>query len=109
MRVDGFGYIGYKTSPRYDALLAKLIVWHPDGLGRSVTRARRALAEFQISGFSTNLPFLRGLLDTGVLGSPQLHTRYIEQNMSAVLEHLAIAGSEEPATAVASATAIRGS
>ena len=26
LRVDGFGYAGYRTSLRYDSLLAKLIV-----------------------------------------------------------------------------------
>ena len=31
VRVDGFGYAGYRTSPSFDSLLAKLIVRTPSG------------------------------------------------------------------------------
>lgn len=102
VRVDGFGYAGYKTSPRYDALLAKLISWHPSrDLEPAVARARRALSEFEIAGFSTNVPFLRALLATGVLTSTDLHTRFIEQNMPGVLAHLPRDTQSEPHLATA--------
>ena len=51
VRVDTHGYPDYPVSPRYDSLLAKLVVSDPRaGLAGVVTRARRALDEFRIDG-----------------------------------------------------------
>jgi acetyl-CoA carboxylase, biotin carboxylase subunit len=62
VRVDTHLYAGYEVPPYYDSLLAKLIVW---GETREVAlaRSRRALAEFQVAGIKTNLPFHRGIID----------------------------------------------
>ena len=62
MRVDTHLYTGYEVPPYYDSLLAKLIVW---GETREIAlaRSRRALAEFQVGGIKTNLPFHRGIID----------------------------------------------
>jgi len=63
VRVDSFGYAGYKTSPRYDSLLAKLIAYAPTGdIAEAARRAARALSEFRIEGVSTNIPLLEALL-----------------------------------------------
>ena len=51
VRVDGYGYAGYRTNPRYDSLLAKVIVHAPtDGFAEAAAKAERALAEFRIAG-----------------------------------------------------------
>ncbi|MEO8639121.1 MAG: acetyl-CoA carboxylase biotin carboxylase subunit [Chloroflexota bacterium] len=62
VRVDTHLYTGYEVPPYYDSLLAKLIVW---GETREIAlaRSRRALAEFQVTGIKTNLPFHRGIID----------------------------------------------
>ena len=62
MRVDTHLYPGYEVPPYYDSLLAKLIVW---GETREIAlaRARRALAELEIGGIKTNIPFHRGIID----------------------------------------------
>ena len=63
IRVDTFGYAGYTTSPRFDSLLAKVIVHSPSPRFADVlTRAGRALREFGIDGVATNLAFLEALL-----------------------------------------------
>src|SRR3546814_8139365 len=63
VRVDGFGYAGYATSVRFDALLAKVIVHAPDGgLEAALRAADRALGEFRIEGAATNIGFLRAIL-----------------------------------------------
>ena len=63
VRVDTFGYAGYRTSPRFDSLLAKLIVHSPtDGFADAVAKAHRALCEFRIAGVPTNIGFLQSLL-----------------------------------------------
>jgi acetyl/propionyl-CoA carboxylase alpha subunit len=91
VRVDGFGYTGYATSPRFDSLLAKVIVQGPD-LMAAVARARRALSEFRILGAATNIPFLQALLGSDALSPNELHTRFVEENIADLQRH----GSERP-------------
>lgn len=63
VRVDGFAHAGWKSSARFDSLLAKVIV-HARGaeFAGAVAKAERALAEFRIEGLKTNIPWLRALL-----------------------------------------------
>ena len=83
IRVDGFGYAGYRTSTRFDSLLAKLIVHSgAGGVGGAVAKACRALSEFRIEGSATNIGFLQTLLAQPAVAAGEVHTRYIEQHMS---------------------------
>ena len=59
MRVDTHLYAGYEVPPFYDSLLAKLIVFG-DTREIALARSRRALAELEIDGVKTNIPFHRG-------------------------------------------------
>lgn len=82
VRVDGFGYAGYRTSARYDSLLAKLIVHAgAGGLPVAVAKARRALSEFKIAGAPTNIGFLQSLLAHPAVAAGEVHTRFIEETM----------------------------
>jgi pyruvate carboxylase len=59
VRVDTFGYAGYKTSAAFDSLLAKVIVHAPAARWPDVvTKAARTLREFRIGGVATNIPFM---------------------------------------------------
>jgi len=80
VRVDGFGYDGYRTSARFDSLLAKVIVHAPD-LSSAAAKARRALSEFKISGAATNIDFLQALLSHPEALQGGGHTRFIEERM----------------------------
>ena len=83
VRVDGFGYAGYRTSARFDSLLAKLIVHAgAGGLSRAVAKAYRALSEFRIEGSPTNIAFLQNLLAHPAVAQGQVHTRFIEEHMA---------------------------
>ena len=83
VRVDGFGYAGYRTSARFDSLLAKLIVHAgAGGLSRAVAKAYRALSEFRIEGSATNIDFLQNLLAHPAVAAGETHTRFIEEHMS---------------------------
>ena len=63
VRVDTFGYGGYRTNPSFDSLLAKVVVHAPDGdFAHAAAFAARTLREFRIAGVATNLPFLSALL-----------------------------------------------
>jgi acetyl-CoA/propionyl-CoA carboxylase, biotin carboxylase, biotin carboxyl carrier protein len=79
VRLDA-GYTAGMTVPQaFDSLIAKLIV---TGATReqALERSRRALAEFEIDGMPTVLPFHRAVVDDPAFtGSPfTVHTRWIE-------------------------------
>jgi acetyl-CoA carboxylase carboxyltransferase component/biotin carboxyl carrier protein len=81
VRVDGFGYAGYRTSPRFDSLLAKVIVHTGAGLPRAVAKAYRALAEFRIEGSACNIAFLQTLLSLPDVATGEVHTGFVEDHM----------------------------
>ena len=64
VRVDAFGYAGYRTNPRFDSLLAKVIVARPAAdLAAAVAKAAaRAGRVPHRRASATNIPFLRALL-----------------------------------------------
>lgn len=92
LRVDGYGYPGYRTSAGYDSLLAKLIV-HAADYPQALRRAYRALCEFHLDGVANNIPLLLNLLRQPELVDNRVHTRFIEQRL---LELLAAQGDAHP-------------
>ena len=85
IRVDGFGYSGYRTGVKFDSLLAKVIVHVGEGdLARAARKAERALSEFRVAGVPTNIPFLRALLKSPAFANGEVHTRYIEEHAQAL-------------------------
>ncbi|MBN9530158.1 MAG: ATP-grasp domain-containing protein [Alphaproteobacteria bacterium] len=83
VRVDSFGYTGYATSPRYDSLLAKLIVHAPDGSYLdAIRRTERALREFRIEGLATNIPLLQALLADDDFRRNAIHTRFLDERIA---------------------------
>ena len=84
IRVDTGVRAGSNVPPQFDSLLAKLIVSGADRQ-QALRRARRALAEFNITGLATVLPFHRAVLEaddfTSVAGL-RVHTRWIETDFA---------------------------
>ncbi|PXX91738.1 carbamoyl-phosphate synthase large subunit [Marinobacter vulgaris] len=78
VRVDGYGYSGYTTSPAYDSLLAKVIVHSEGDYPALLRRAYRALCEFRLEGVPSNIGFLQNLLQHGLVQSNTLSTRFID-------------------------------
>lgn len=84
VRVDGFGYAGYRTSGRYDALLAKVVVHATTGgIEAATAKAARALAEFRIEGVATNVGFLQTLLADPAVRRGEVHTRFLDDLLDA--------------------------
>ncbi|HEV2365129.1 MAG TPA: carboxyl transferase domain-containing protein [Caulobacteraceae bacterium] len=81
VRVDGYGWAGYRTSPRYDSLIAKVIV-HAADLRSAAAKARRALGEFRLEGVASNIGFLRALLRPLADGVVDIHTRFVEERIA---------------------------
>jgi acetyl/propionyl-CoA carboxylase alpha subunit/acetyl-CoA carboxylase carboxyltransferase component len=87
VRVDGFGYAGYRTSVRYDSLLAKVIVHAPaGGLAAAAAKTYRALCEFKIAGAATNIPFLQAILKDPAFAEGRIHTAYVGEHIAALLD-----------------------
>jgi pyruvate carboxylase len=82
VRNDSFGYVGYRTSPRFDSLLAKLIShMKSTNFADVVTKAYRALCEFKIEGVPTNIPFLQNLLRHPEFIANRVYTRFVEDHI----------------------------
>ncbi|NKQ56026.1 ATP-grasp domain-containing protein [Amycolatopsis sp. K13G38] len=93
IRVDTHGYTGYAMSPRYDSLLAKVIV-HGDAASIAA-RASRALAEFDLAGVPTNRGLLRALLAEPALTTGGIDTAYVDARTAE------LAGEPDPAPEIA--------
>jgi acetyl-CoA carboxylase biotin carboxylase subunit len=63
VRVDSGIEAGFAVPRFYDSLLAKVAVWDVDREA-ATARMRRALAEFELTGLSTLIPFHQALLAT---------------------------------------------
>jgi len=98
VRIDA-GYEPGMTVPQaFDSLIAKLIV---TGATRhqAIERARRALAEFEVEGMPTVLPFHRAVVqDPAFTGEPMyVHTRWIETDFRTELPLQGSSPGVEPA------------
>ncbi len=86
IRIDGMGYSGYRTSTRYDALLAKLIVHSRSvNFDALIARALRALREFAIEGVRTNVAFLQALLSHQALATLNIDTQFVDSHIGELL------------------------
>jgi acetyl/propionyl-CoA carboxylase alpha subunit/acetyl-CoA carboxylase carboxyltransferase component len=86
IRVDTFGYSGYRSSPRFDSLLAKVIAHSPSPrFEDAVKRCYRALCEFRIEGVPTNIPLLQSLLIHPDIHGSALYTRFIDDHIAELL------------------------
>ncbi|HEY5290122.1 MAG TPA: biotin carboxylase N-terminal domain-containing protein, partial [Caulobacteraceae bacterium] len=79
VRVDGYGWAGYATSPDFDSLIAKVIGSAPD-LAQAAAKTARALAEFRIEGVETNISLLRALLARPEVLAGEATTRFIDEH-----------------------------
>ena len=84
LRTDTFGYAGYATSPHFDSLLAKVIVYSDLSFAAAVRKAERALADFRIEGVRTNVSFLQAIMRRALV-SPVVHTRFVDDNAAALV------------------------
>lgn len=77
VRVDSHCYQGYRVSPNYDSLLAKLIV-HGMDRDEALRIMEQALREFEIEGVDNLVPFYLRLLADDEFRSGDYHTAWLE-------------------------------
>ena len=100
VRVDA-GYAAGMTVPQaFDSLLAKLIVTGATR-GQALERSRRALAEFEVGGMPTVLPFHQAVLrDEAFTAEPfSVHTRWIETEFAGQIPPYSAEADEEAGAA----------
>ncbi|GGT11226.1 acetyl-/propionyl-CoA carboxylase subunit alpha [Streptomyces kurssanovii] len=95
VRLDAGVESGSVIGPAWDSLLAKLIV---TGATReqALQRAARALAEFEVEGMATAIPFHRAVVaDPAFTADPfRVHTRWIETEFVNDIKPFAPAGAD---------------
>jgi len=89
VRLDSGVESGSVVGGAFDSLLAKLIITG-ETRQEALQRARRALAEFEIDGLATVLPFDRAVVEdpafTATDGHFAVHTRWIETEFENTIE-----------------------
>jgi acetyl-CoA carboxylase biotin carboxylase subunit len=85
IRCDGYVYEGYEIPIYYDPLITKLISW---GVTRTeaISRMKRALYEYKITGVITNIKFLEKIMDTRDFREGKYNTHFIEKNAQALYQ-----------------------
>lgn len=79
VRVESGVRANYRIPQFYDSLLAKLIAWgetRTDAIGRM----RRALADYEIGGVTTTIPFHRAAMDHPVFTDGHISVNFIGQH-----------------------------
>ena len=79
VRIDTGVQAGTEITPWYDPMIAKLVV-HGSTRATALARLRQALAEVEIAGVTTNVPFLRRVAANRAFGVAELDTGLIGRN-----------------------------
>ncbi|NLO17536.1 MAG: acetyl-CoA carboxylase biotin carboxylase subunit [Arcobacter butzleri] len=80
VRLDTSVYAGYKVPSNYDSMIGKLIVSSLDWEG-AVKKAKRALDEFYIEGFATNISLHREIVRDQDFINGFFNTSYLDKKM----------------------------
>jgi acetyl-CoA carboxylase, biotin carboxylase subunit len=80
VRLDTFVYSGYTIPPFYDSMIGKLIVWGRDR-EEAISRMKRALKEFVISGIYTTIPFHLKVLNNEFFQKGEVYTNFIQKRV----------------------------
>ena len=85
IRTESMLYQGYKISPYYDSMVAKIIAYAPKRL-EAIKRMRTALEEIMIEGVDTNIEFLFLLTFNPDFIKGTYDTSFMEKNTKGLLE-----------------------
>lgn len=98
VRVDTGVREGDSVTPYYDPMIAKLIVWD-ETRDAALRRLRRALADYQVVGVTTNIAFLGAIAAHPAFQALELDTGFIERYRSTLIPPLSAAPDEALALA----------
>jgi acetyl-CoA carboxylase biotin carboxylase subunit len=103
VRDDSGAYEGGEVPIFYDPMISKLITWG-DTRDEALARMRRALAEYEVRGIKTTIPFFRWVLDDEDFRAGRFDTGFIDDKLGARNgEPLRVANPEQEELAVIAA------
>jgi acetyl-CoA carboxylase, biotin carboxylase subunit len=79
IRINSICHAGYKILPHYDSLLS-LLICHGSSRHEAISRMKRALHEYLISGVKTTIPFHLAVLHNPNFVKGIVTTSFIEKN-----------------------------
>ena len=103
VRDDSGAYEGGEVPIFYDPLISKLITWG-DTREHALGRMRRALAEYEVRGIKTTIPFFKWILEDEDFKAGRFDTAFIDRKLGGVngsLLHAADTGDEDLAAIAA--------
>jgi acetyl-CoA carboxylase biotin carboxylase subunit len=83
VRVDTHAYAGYRVSPFYDSLIAKLLVHRPTR-AEAINAMRRALEEFIVTPIDTTIPLHKAIMEQADFVKGSVDTSFIERTLTQV-------------------------
>ncbi|MBZ5546085.1 MAG: acetyl-CoA carboxylase biotin carboxylase subunit [Acidobacteriia bacterium] len=87
VRSDSGVYEGWTVPIEYDSLLAKLVVWGSDR-SEAIARLGRALAEYEVFGIQTTIPFFRRVVEHPQFLAGEIDTSFIDRALAeGILAH----------------------
>jgi len=95
IRVDSGVYTRYTIPSIYDPMISKLIAWGKDRQ-EAITRMRRALYEYIISGVKTNINFHKAVLENPRFVAGDLSTHFIATETTLLDDTRKIMAREQP-------------
>ncbi|MDR3077631.1 MAG: acetyl-CoA carboxylase biotin carboxylase subunit [Planctomycetota bacterium] len=78
IRTDSFIYSGYRVTPHYDSLVAKLII-QAGSRTECLEKSRRALREFILEGIKTTIPFHLAMLDNNAFVKSEFDINFVDK------------------------------
>jgi len=98
VRDDSGVYAGYRVPNFYDPMISKLSVWAPTRM-EAILKMRRALDEYVLTGITTNLRYLKQIMEHPEFVGGNYDTGFLGR------EHQKLLGVEDPALTRASVIA----
>ena len=99
-RVDSHCYEGYEIPMNYDPMIGKLIVWATTR-EYAIERMRRVLYEYKITGLTTNIRYLRRIIDVPDFKNGNYNTHFIERNQERLKPREGFMNDAEPMAVIA--------
>ena len=105
VRDDSGAYQGGEVPIFYDPMISKLITWG-DTRTHALQRMRRALAEYEVRGIKTTIPFFKWILDDEDFKAGRFDTSFIDRKLSGGSSLQTIDPAHEDLAAIAAAVQV---
>jgi acetyl-CoA carboxylase biotin carboxylase subunit len=106
IRDDSGLYEGAEVPIYYDPMISKLVAW-ADDRHAALARMKRALAEYDVRGIRTTIPFFRWILDDDDFRAARFDTTFIDRKLAARNGEPFAAPGDEHTVLAAVAVAVR--